>query len=319
MKPNIHTMKRYLFLLLLVPLATACKPVKPGNTVRAVYHWKTTYNPTQYEQQWLRDHRVTRLYLRVFDVDVHDIEKVAPIATTRFLQPLPDSMEIVPVVYITNEAMDKMGYWDGKVFAHKIADRVVKMAECNGFELREMQVDCDWTERTCENYYDFCGMLREYLNGKGIRLSSTVRLHQVCDKPDSLEVDDKVLMLYNTGNLRLRETRNSILDYKDVEPYLKRLTPERMKTLGVAWPVFGWGVAFDTTGHFSHLVNSSTLADSPGRGAGLRIEWGEIAEMRRVWEKMPQAAGNHVVVLYHLDSINLSKYSYDEIEEIYSR
>ena len=161
-------MKRFLLTILLAALLAACSSEPEGATVRAVYHWKTTYNPTQYEQQWLRDHRVTRLYLRVFDVDVHDIEKVAPIATTRFLQPLPDSMEIVPVVYITNEAMDKMGYWDGKVFAHKIADRVVKMAECNGFELREMQVDCDWTAHTKSDYYDFCEELRNYLHEKGI-------------------------------------------------------------------------------------------------------------------------------------------------------
>ncbi len=318
MKPNIHTMKRYLFLLLLVPLATACKPVKPGNTVRAVYHWKTTYNPTQYELQWLCDHQVTRLYLRVFDVDVHESEYAAPIATTRFLQPLPEGMEIVPVVYITNEAMERCYYWVGEL-SHKIADRVIKMAECNGFELKEIQVDCDWSERTETGYYEFCKEMQKYLKKKGIRFSSTVRLHQVDSDLEDLAVDSKVLMLYNTGNLRSWETRNSILDYNDVEPYLKRLTPERMRTMGVAWPVFGWGVAFDTAGHFSHLVNSSTLADSPGRGTGLRIEWGEIAEMRRVREKMPQPTGDHVVVLYHLDSINLSKYTYDEIEEIYSR
>lgn len=320
MKPNIHTMKRYLFLLLLAVLATACKPVKPGNTVRAVYHWKTTYNPTQYELQWLRDHQVTRLYLRVFDVDVHESETAAPIATTRFLQPLPDSMEIVPVVYITNEALERYCYysWVGEL-CYKIADRVIKMAECNGFELKEIQVDCDWTERTEDSYYRFCKKMQEYLNQQGIRFSSTVRLHQVNSDLDELAADSKVLMLYNTGNLRSWETRNSILDYSDVEPYLRRLTPERMKTMGVAWPVFGWGVAFDTAGHFSHLVNSSTLADSLGWGSDLRIEWGEMAEMRRVWEKLPTSGGDHVTVLYHLDSINLSKYTYDEIEEIYSR
>ncbi len=313
-------MRRYLFPILLAALLTACSsPDKPGSTVRAIYHWKTAYNPTQYELQWLRDHRVTRLYLRVFDVDVHQSEDVAPIATTRFCQPLPDSMEIVPVVYITNEAMERITYWTNREVAQKIADRVIKMSECNGFDLKEMQVDCDWTSHTKDYYYDFCETLRKYLGEKGIRLSSTVRLHQVNASLDSLAVDSKVLMLYNTGNLRSWETHNSILDYNDVKPYLSRLTPERMKTLGVAWPVFGWGVAFDTAGHFSHLVNSSTLADSLGCGADLRIEWGEMGEMRRVWEKMPQPTGDHITVLYHLDSINLSKYTYDEIEEIYSR
>ena len=310
-------MKQSLLTILLAALLAACSGGEEGGTVRAVYHWKTTYNPTQYELQWLRDHRVTRLYLRVFDVDIYEEEDIAPIATTRFRQLPPDSMEIVPVVYITNEAMGRVYYWSTEKYAEKIADRVIRMAECNGFELKEMQVDCDWSERTEETYYALCESLRKYLNEKGVRLSSTVRLHQVCDKLDELEVDDKVLMLYNTGNLRSRETRNSILDYKDVEPYLSRLTSARMATMGVAWPVFGWGVAFDGEGRFSHLVTSANLASDSA--AHLREEWGELGEMRRVWEKMPQASGQHVVVLYHLDSLNLSKYSYDEIEDIYNR
>lgn len=310
-------MKRYLLAILLAALLTACSSEEEGGTVRAIYHWKTTYNPTQYELQWLRDHHVTRLYLRVFDVDVDQNENEAPIATTRFLQLLPDSMEIVPVVYITNEAMNQMGFWRARENARKIADRVIKMSGCNGIDLKEMQVDCDWTERTKEYYYYFCSGLREYLNEQGIRLSSTVRLHQVNSSLDSLEVDDKVLMLYNTGILRSPQTRNSILDYNDVKPYMRRLTSDRMKTLGVAWPVFGWGVAYDSTGRFSHLVGSSQLAADTSEN--LREEWGEMGEMRRVWEKMPRSSRQHVTVLYHLDSINLSKYTYDEIEEIYSR
>jgi hypothetical protein len=254
----------------------------------------------------------------MFDVDVHETETAAPIATTRFLQPLPDNLEIVPVVYITNEAMDKM-YWEGKAIGRKIVERVLKMAECNGFEVKELQVDCDWTERTRDNYYRFCHYLQGMLHEQGIRLSSTVRLHQIEPRLDSLEVDSKTLMMYNTGNLRSWETRNSILDYQDVEPYLPRLTAARMSVMDVAWPVFGWGVVFDTTGGFSHLVSASTLDEQPGRGSNLRIEWGEMGEMRRVWERLPQASGPHVTVLYHLDSLNLSKYSYDEIEEIYSR
>lgn len=311
-------MKRYLLTILLAALLSACASGPEGGTVRAVYHWKTTYNPTQYELKWMRDHHVTRLYLRLFDVDVHVTETVAPIATTRFLQPLPDSMEIVPVVYITNEAMDAIGYWwRGEEYGEKIVDRVLKMAECKGFEVKELQVDCDWTESTKDGFYDFCSHLQKELHGRGIKLSATVRLHQVADTLDSLAVDDKVLMLYNTGNLRSPKTRNSILDYKEVEPYLKRLTAKRMEHMQVAWPVFGWGVAFDEQGHFSHLVNSANLgSDSIGT---VREEWGEMSEIRRVQQRLPERANEHVIVLYHLDSINLSKYSYDEIEEIYSR
>lgn len=307
-------MKRtVLFVLAALALASCSGGDEP---IRAIYHWKTTYNPTQYELQWLRDHRVQRLYLRLFDVDVYDNDdygNAAPIATTRFLQPLPDDMEIVPVIYITNEAMGRM--WGYRV-AELIAERVAKMADCNGFELKELQVDCDWTERTRSDYYYFCRSLRECLHEKGVRLSSTVRLHQVDTTLADLPVDGKVLMLYNTGDLRSPKTANSILDYSDVKPYLRRIDASMFDSMDFAWPVFGWGVAFDADGRFQRLVPSSALgADT---SASLREEWGRVDDIQRVQRRLP-ARGRHTTILYHLDSLNLSKYTYDEIETIYSR
>ncbi len=308
-------MKRtVLFLLAALALASCSGGDEP---VRAIYHWKTTFNPTQYELQWLRDHRVQRLYLRLFDVDVCGYSpedgNAAPIATTRFLQPLPDDMEIVPVIYITNEAMGRM--WGYRV-AELIAERVAKMADCNGFELKELQVDCDWTERTRSDYYYFCRSLRECLHEKNIRLSSTVRLHQVDTSLADLPVDGRVLMVYNTGDLRSPQTANSILDYSDVKPYLRRIDASMLDSMDFAWPVFGWGVAFDANGRFQRLVSSSALgADT---SASLREEWGRVDDIQRVQRHLP-ACGRHTTILYHLDSLNLSKYTYDEIETIYSR
>ena len=305
-------MKRLLLGLCCLLLA-ACS--HKGEPMRAVYHWKTTYNPTQYELDWMRSHRVQRLYVRFFDVDVYDCEEgAAPIATTRFLQPLPDDIEVVPVVYITNEAMRTMWEWH---VAKAMVARVIKMADCNGVDLKEVQVDCDWTERTQFSYFNLCRFLRERLHKQGIRLSSTVRLHQVDSTLNTLPVDDKTLMLYNTGNLRSPQTRNSILDYTDVKPYLPRLTAEVMDSMAVAWPVFGWGVAFDEGQRFQRLVPSASLATDTS--SHLRVEWGNPSAIRQVQRRLPRRRDGSVTILYHLDSLNLSRYSYEEIEEIYSR
>lgn len=308
-------MKRIVLFVLAALILASCSG--GDEPVRAIYHWKTTFNPTQYELQWLRDHRVQRLYLRLFDVDACGYSRedgnAVPIATTRFLQPLPDDMEVIPVVYITNEAMDRMNI---HLVADLMAERVEKMADCNGFELKELQVDCDWTERTRSDYYYFCRSLRECLHEKGVRLSSTVRLHQVDTTLADLPVDGKVLMLYNTGDLRSPKTANSILDYSDVKPYLRRIDASMFDSMDFAWPVFGWGVAFDANGRFQRLVPSSALgADT---SASLREEWGRVDDIQRVQSKLP-ARGRHTTILYHLDSLNLSKYTYDEIETIYSR
>lgn len=307
-------MKKNIWMIALLFVLVGCATDDGGET-RGIYHWKTTFNPTQYELDWLRDHHVTRLYLRLFDVVPSQCSEGAePVATTRFLQPLPDDMEIVPVVYIANEVM-RDADWPWQL-ADCIVERVMKMAACNGFEVKEVQVDCDWTQRSEDNFKYFCRLMRDALHAQNITLSSTVRLHQVDTTLADLPVDSKVLMFYNTGDLRSPQTHNSILDYADVEPYLRRLTPEVMDSMGVAWPVFGWGAAFDEKGQFQRIISSAQLGVD--KAPRIREEWGEAATIRRVQQALPRQDA-HVTVLYHLDSLNLSKYSYDEIEEFYSR
>jgi hypothetical protein len=130
-------------------------------------------------------------------------------------------------------------------------------------------------------------------------------------------VDYGVLMVYNTGDLRSPRTANSILDYSDVKPYLRRIDASMLDSMDFAWPVFGWGVAFDANGRFQRLVSSSAL-DADTSSASLREEWGRVDDIQRVQRRLP-ARGRHTTILYHLDSLNLSKYTYDEIETIYSR
>ena len=54
----------------------------------------------------MREHRVGKLYIKLFDVKPGSEESypdwtMVPAASTTFLQPLPEDMEVVPVVYIT--------------------------------------------------------------------------------------------------------------------------------------------------------------------------------------------------------------------------
>ena len=292
-------------LVLLALMLSACGR---KDTVRSVYHWKTAFDPTQYELDFLHEHQVQRLYLRLFDVDLNQDGEPVPIATTRFMQPLPDDIEVVPVVYITNEAIGcNISFYEVMV------ERVMKMAECNGFEVKELQVDCDWTESNRYDFKWFCEGLKELLHEKGIRLSATVRLWQIDSTLAQLPADATTLMLYNTGDLRSAKTRNSILDYKDAKPYLQRMKSSMMESMSVAWPLYGWGVAFDEAGQFTNLVSSAAMgSDNSGR---LRIEWGEMEQMRLARQALPDKPRE--VILYHLDSLNLSRYSYEDIEELF--
>ena len=290
---------------------------------RAIYHWKTTFNPTDYEWRFMQEHNVKRLYLRLFDVDRSDgfWGDFVPVATTRFFQQVPDSIEVVPVVYITKDAIEEMGGDDESVanYVPKIYRYVNDMIAEQGWKVREVQLDCDWAESEKDCFVRFCKPLQKLFSEQGVVLGMTVRFYQLGSTID-LPVDRKTLMAYNAGSLQSLETRNSILDFSEVVPFLERATAEEFESMSVAYPVFGWGVAFNDYGYFMKLVNSQDLESC--QVPYLRVEWGEVAEISKVQEylalKMP-ARENRTTILYHLDSLNLSKYSFDEIEAIYNR
>lgn len=343
-------MRIALWLLGATLLLAACqKPSQPSVVAhRGVYHWKTTYNPSEWEKQWMKDHHVDRLYVKLFDVvdgaaDNKPGWKMVPVATTQFLQPLPTDIDVVPVVYITVDAIRTLDRYDWSsldYYAKLIVKRIDDiMAENLGSSaslsdssslLREVQLDCDWTRQTEATYFAFVRHIKEILHDRGITLSGTLRLHQLHEvesptqnyfgTPDSIPFDRSLLMCYNTGRLQDPSTKNSILDFNDAKPYLQQYHLDSLSRTDVAYPVYGWGVAFDGKGRFQSLVSSRQLAGAQRpQGCTIREEWGSPAEIRRMQQALPVLDSNRTIVLYHLDSLNLTKYSHEDIEEFYSR
>lgn len=91
----------------------------------SVYYWKTVFNPDSADFAFLRRHHIGRIYLRMFDVSVNpegtpEGDLTVPNATVR----IPDeayyhmkdslaSMQFVPVVYITLNALKAMKDQEG--------------------------------------------------------------------------------------------------------------------------------------------------------------------------------------------------------------
>lgn len=334
---------KYLLFIVSILLLSACaeedKPQTPS-AHRGVYHWKTTYNPTDWEKQWMKDHKVDKLYVKLFDVESGDNAgepdwRMVPVATTAFKQKLPGDMEVVPVVYITVDAiraLDAYYYnWSDKErYARLIVKRIDDMmAEHYDGTIREVQLDCDWTAATEHDYFQLAENIKDLLHERGITLSGTIRLHQLreVEHPtkneiyafgrDTIPFDRSLLMCYNTGRLQDRKTHNSILDFDDVEPYLNQYHRTTLPRTDIAYPVFGWGVMFWEGGNFHRLINSHNLPEKKDKN--VRVEWGEPKEIRKVQNALPDLDSLHTVILYHLDSLNLSKYSYEDVEEFYSR
>ena len=322
-KKNIITMKhlpRLLLLIVATMAMTNCgqRSDTPNDGVKqnSSYYWKTTFDISPAEMDFLESHDIKRLYVRMFDVAreqdlLSGTTEIVPIATTKFVSAIPAGIEIVPVTYITIEALRAMNGKEEE-FATLIVERLLAMASYNNCgTTKEIQLDCDWTSSTKESYYKLCRAVRKELASSGIELSITIRLHQMQETPP--RVDRGVLMLYNTGALKDPSTSNSILHIADVKPYLR---PSKYKIpLDYAYPAFGWGVKFDNNkfvaivSHDEHTVKNNEY---------IRHERPTAAEITTVKELVEKAFGkpSRGNILYHLDETQLKNYTDDEINQI---
>ncbi|MDY2932449.1 MAG: hypothetical protein SOT90_10100, partial [Muribaculaceae bacterium] len=169
-------------------------------------------------------------------------------------------------------------------------------------------------------------------------LSSTIRLHQLARKAPP--VDYGVLMVYNTGNFRDPDAKNSIISIDDVEKYLSRLDDYPLH-LDVAYPTYSWQLLFRKR-QFMGLLNGVNVADTARfatfgtnshialcdiihknivirKGDIVRTEKSVYEEVLAVKTAIERRLTKrpHSNILYHLDQQNLSKYTDDEIAKIY--
>jgi hypothetical protein len=313
---------KILLSLVLVAAMTGCRaPITDANdavTQNSIYYWRTTFDIDSTEVAFLERHNIKRLYVRMFDVAIEqnllngELE-IVPIATNRFVSEIPGGVEIVPVTYITIEALRAM---DGKEteFALLIVERLLAMASYNNCgEIREIQLDCDWTESTKESYQKLCQLVKTELATRNIQLSLTIRLHQMQETPPP--ADRGVLMLYNTGALKNPNTNNSILDIEDIKPYLRKTTYPI--PLDYAYPVFSWGVKFSRNKFVSIVSSEDSLVTDDEH---IRYERVTATEILEVKELVEQRFGKpaQTNILYHLDTKQLKNYTDDEISQIFN-
>ena len=310
-------------------MASCGGKVEYANTVNGVYYWRGVYDLDNKEQEFLKQNNIRKMYMRFFDVeecDYYATEKYAPMYTLELRSKLPDSVEIIPTVFITTSAIKN--YED---YYQHLARRIYAMCDSYDITPKEIQFDCDWTTSTRESFFAFLKDVRTELEQyfPGIRLSSTIRLHQLSQTPPP--VDEGVLMCYNTGDFKDFNTKNSILDIKDVKPYLKYLKSYDLP-LSLALPTYDWIVEFDSDKKFSYLNNWVYFpADTVRVGENLwrynnydgnchymRHETVSAKTILETKDLVQKAYGKKMnIILYHLNSTQLKKYTNDEIEDFY--
>lgn len=322
MKPLLQILLASLFVATLTNCGHKTQTVvnDSADTVKcnSIYYWKTAFDIDSTDVAFLRRHDIKRIYLRMFDVAIEQdflngTPVIVPIATTKFASAVPEGIEIVPVTYITLDALREMAGKEAE-FSSLIVDRLLAMATYNGCgEVKEIQLDCDWTSSTKSSYNQLCKSVKDSVAVKNIEVSATIRLHQL--QETAPPVDRGVLMLYNTGALKNPQTKNSILHMDDASPYIK---PTKYSIpLDYAYPVFGWGVKF-VDNEFVSIVSADTIAKT--QKEYIRYERPSVSEIMAIKELVEEnlskpAKGS---ILYHLDNTQLKNYTDDEISQIYT-
>lgn len=200
------------------------------------YYWKTVFSLSLKEKEVLATNGVTRIYLRYFDIDLLPDQQPYPVSPVIFKETV-NKLEIVPVIYIKNKVM--LHPWDLAQLAKKTAGFVRQINQANKINCNEIQIDCDWTMASRDNYLQFIDLFKKE---SGKRLSATIRLHQVkyFGKTRIPNVDKGVLMYYNMGKIA-PDSLNSIYDRNIAQKYLKHLKNYPLP-LAVALPVYSWAI-----------------------------------------------------------------------------
>ena len=314
---------------------------------RAFYFWKSVFNLNDFEKQEIKNLNVDILYLKFFDVgwDV-TFSKPLPVAVLKVKDKdffKANNLQIIPTVFITNETLYKIKIEQCPELATNIIKLVNEISSLNNIpNVKEIQIDCDWTSETKEKFFAIVDHLKSI--DSSVIYSATIRLHQVkyVQKSGVPDVERGMLMAYNMGNLKNPDVTNSILDVNELKKYSSFISTYPLP-LDVALPLFDWCVIFRNNSYIGlmqnlnakelesftqivakdkYLLKKDTIINGFQFLTGDIIrneksEYNDVIAAAKIIKKQLNSVSFRVA-LYHLDSSVLQKYSNNEIENLYN-
>lgn len=238
--------------MLLSESCTSPEPIGPPSV--GFYHWRQQLQVDSLNECLQSTYGLREIPVKVLDVGWRNDQ---PEALFR-LEVRGDSLpQLTPVVFITNEVMRRADEGDLRQLVDKLIGATEEIMVAGGAEpanIREWQIDCDWTAGTRGKYFFFLETLKAQLPPEA-ELSATIRLHQFLNQRAQgiPPVDRGVLMVYNVGELDDPTTVNSILDTSITLNYLRKEVRYPID-LDIALPFYQWGVVY-RDGQLVYLLN----------------------------------------------------------------
>jgi len=223
------------------------------------YYWKTHLKLNETEKKSLSESTNPVLYTRFFDVDKGG-EKFQPVAVITKDKSFETDKQIVPTVFITNQTFLHIKKEEIHFLAESIHQLIQKKAQDYQLQINnEIQIDCDWTAGTKDDYFEFLKQLKQISQKE---ITCTLRLHQVKDKilTGIPPVEKVYLMCYSTSSPLENSDKNSILDLNIMKNYLSKLEDYPIKKIEVALPIYSWGIVTNHLGKHK-LINALSTKD----------------------------------------------------------
>ena len=339
---------RILVFLILVCSFTSCTD-STVQVQRGIYFWENdTETLTDQNKIALNELNVEKFYVKVFEVD-RENERNKPIAKsslnleTKTLK----YRQIVPCVYIVNKVFVESSGEELDELAENVVKLInkylkEKLLSDGSIAFSEIQIDCDWSEKSQGNYFYFLRKVKELSKKK---LSCTLRLYpykfqEIMGVPP---VDRATLMCYNLINPIKNPRRNSILDIDEMSKYLDTKVNYSIP-LDVALPVYSWMQCYDRD-RFKGVIHGPIEQYKPlmthdeGLWYSMKtdttistmyVRKGDRIKMERVTQKelskavdLIRGAGilqNDVTFSYfHLTSNELQFYGYEKLNSLADR
>jgi hypothetical protein len=128
----------------------------------------------------------------------------------------------------------------------------------NRVKVKEIQIDCDWTQKTAPAYFQFLQAFRQLLPSDNMVLSATIRLHQYKYPANTgvPPVNRGMLMMYNITDPKQYGPVNSIFDVDKAKAYFTS-NKKYPLPLDMALPAWSWCIIF-RNGRFYQIENGLT-------------------------------------------------------------
>ena len=267
------------------------------------YYWESRESSlSKAEKQELRSLEVEKFYVKFFEVGLDADQRAVPVSKSNIsvkASELRKNTEIVPTIFIDN-AVFKVISAEGIT---KLAENIVHLVDKRFSEqfssfhkYNELQIDCDWTISTKNNYHQF---LRELKSKLKCQLSATLRLYpfKFHKEMGVLPVDRAMLMCYNLISPLKYKYSNSILEVGELKKYLQG-SKDYPCPLDVALPVFNNVLVYKSNefvgmvhlsepqiksisrvqSKFWHLVTKDTVIDNVSFEKGDKIKFEKVRD-----------------------------------------